>query len=140
MNNMITSRVRLSNSHSFYPVYIYKVDNLLDESPEGQGLYQFALNLQKEGKIKHIGFSTHGSAETILRMINSEKFSYVNIHKHYFGDYHAAGTPDTKGGEGNELAVKRALELDMGVFQVSLLYCVFAAVVVAERPTHHSDA
>ncbi|KAL7504236.1 hypothetical protein ACHAXN_002238 [Cyclotella atomus] len=95
------------------------IDNLLDESPEGQGLYQFALNLQKEGKIKHIGFSTHGSAETILRMINSEKFSYVNIHKHYFGDYHAAGTPDTKGGEGNELAVKRALELDMGVFQIS---------------------
>jgi predicted aldo/keto reductase-like oxidoreductase len=98
---------------------LYTVDNLLDESPEGQGIYQFALDLQKEGKIKHIGFSTHGSAETIMRMINSEKFSYVNIHKHYFGDYHAAGTPDTNGGEGNELAVKRALELDMGVFQIS---------------------
>jgi predicted aldo/keto reductase-like oxidoreductase len=93
------------------------VDNILDESPEG--IYQFALELQKEGKIKHIGFSTHGSAETIMRMIDSEKFSYVNIHKHYFGDYHAAGTPDTKGGEGNRYAVKRALELDMGVFQIS---------------------
>ena len=35
------------------------------------------------------------------------------------GDYHAAGTPDTAGGEGNGKAVKRALELDMGVFQIS---------------------
>jgi len=54
-----------------------------------------------------------------MRLINSKKFAYVNIHKHYFGDYHAAGTPDTQGGEGNEYAVKRALELDMGVFLIS---------------------
>lgn len=94
-----------------------QINYVLDESPDG--IYQFALDLQKEGKIKHIGFSTHGSAETILRMINSEKFSYVNIHKHYFGDYHAAGTPDMSGGEGNGAAVKRALELDMGVFLIS---------------------
>jgi predicted aldo/keto reductase-like oxidoreductase len=90
-------------THTF--LFCLTVDNLLDESPGRQGPYHFALDLQKKGKIKHIGFSTHGSAETIMRMINSEKFSYVNIHKHYFGDYHAAGTPDTQGGEGNELAV-----------------------------------
>lgn len=101
-----------------YPTFAnISVDNILNKSPEG--IYQFALDLQKEGTIKHIGFSTHGSAENILRMINSEKFSYINIHKHYFGDYHAAGTPDTTGGEGNAKAVKRALELDMGVFQIS---------------------
>ncbi|KAL7487744.1 hypothetical protein ACHAW6_013316 [Cyclotella cf. meneghiniana] len=94
-----------------------QIDNLLNETEDG--IYQFALDLQKEGRIKHIGFSTHGSAETIMRMINSNKFSYVNIHKHYFGDYHAAGTPDTRGGQGNGTAVKRALELDMGVFQIS---------------------
>ena len=74
---------------------------------------------QKEGKIKHIGFSTHGTAENILKLINSEKFSFVNIHRHYFGDYHAEGTPDNLGGHGNKAAVKRALELDMGVFNIS---------------------
>jgi uncharacterized protein len=74
---------------------------------------------QKEGKIKHIGFSTHGTAENIMQLINSEKFSYVNIHCHFFGDYHAEGTPNTLGSHGNKAAVKRALELDMGVFNIS---------------------
>jgi predicted aldo/keto reductase-like oxidoreductase len=74
---------------------------------------------QSEGKIKHIGFSSHGTGETIMRMINSNKFDYVNIHCHYFGSYHAEGTPDTNGGHGNIACVKRALELDMGVFNIS---------------------
>lgn len=78
-----------------------------------------ALEYQKQGKIKHIGFSTHGTAENILTMINSEKFAYVNIHSHSFGSYHAEGTPDGLGGHGNKAAVKRAQELDMGVFQIS---------------------
>lgn len=78
-----------------------------------------ALEWQRQGKIKHIGFSTHGTASNIMKLINSEKFSYVNIHYHYFGSYHAEGTYDTVGGHGNEAAVKRALELDMGVFNIS---------------------
>ena len=38
---------------------------------------------------------------------------------HYFGSYHAEGTPDTCGGHGNLAAVKKAQELDMGVFLIS---------------------
>lgn len=94
-----------------------QIDRVLDDSPDG--MYAFIQNLQKEGKIKHIGFSTHGSAENIMRMINSNKFSYVNLHEHFFGDYHAEGTPDSIGGHGNAACVKRALELDMGVFCIS---------------------
>ena len=41
------------------------------------------------------------------------------MHEHYFGSYHGSGTPDTVGGEGNLACVNRALELDMGVFQIS---------------------
>jgi predicted aldo/keto reductase-like oxidoreductase len=78
-----------------------------------------ALEWQKQGFIKHIGFSTHGTAQNIMQLVNSEKFSYVNIHYHYFGSYHAEGTDDTVGGHGNEAVVKRALELDMGVFNIS---------------------
>lgn len=100
-----------------------QIDMILnnDDNPDtgGGSIYAFVQGLQAEGKIHHIGFSTHGSAETIMRMINSNKFSYVNIHKHYFGDYHAEGTPDTFGGHGNAACVRRALELDMGVFNIS---------------------
>lgn len=47
------------------------------------------------------------------------KFEYINIHYHYFGSYHGSGTMDNMGNEGNLSCVKRALELDMGVFQIS---------------------
>ncbi len=77
------------------------------------------LEWKKQGKIRHIGFSTHGSAENIMKMIESNKFDYVNLHYHYFGSYHAEGTPDGHGGHGNLACVKRALELDMGVFNIS---------------------
>jgi predicted aldo/keto reductase-like oxidoreductase len=94
-----------------------QIDTVLNDADDG--IYNFALGLKAEGKIRHIGFSTHGSAANIMRMINSEKFEYVNLHRHFLGDYHAAGTPDTLGGQGNAACVKRALELDMGVFNIS---------------------
>lgn len=75
--------------------------------------------MKKEGKIKHIGFSTHGSGEVITKLIDSEEFEFVNLHYHYFGSYHAEGTPNPYGGHGNAASVKRALELDMGVFNIS---------------------
>ena len=94
-----------------------QVEQVLSDSSEMP--MAAALDYQKAGKIRHIGFSTHGSAENILRLINSNKFSYVNLHYHSFGSYHAEGTTDGIGGHGNANAVKRALELDMGVFNIS---------------------
>jgi predicted aldo/keto reductase-like oxidoreductase len=88
-------------------------------SDEEDGLMAAALEWKKQGKIKHIGFSTHGSADVIMRLIKSNKFDYVNLHYHFFGSYHAEGTPDTNGGHGNLACVKKALELDMGVFNIS---------------------
>lgn len=75
--------------------------------------------LKQEGKIRHIGFSTHGVSSQIMALINTGHFEYVNLHYHYFGSYHGSGTSDTLGGEGNLACVKRALELDMGVFNIS---------------------
>jgi predicted aldo/keto reductase-like oxidoreductase len=115
-----------------------QVDTVLSDATDG--VYEFAQSLKREGKIKHIGFSTHGSAETIMRLINSNKFDYVNLHRHFVGDYHAAGTPDTLGGQGNAACVKRALELDMGVFNISpndkggKLYRPSAAIAAAIGP------
>ena len=78
-----------------------------------------ALEWQAKGYIKHIGFSTHGTAKNIMKLVDSQKFVYVNLHYHYFGSYHAEGTDDSVGGHGNYNVVQRALELDMGVFNIS---------------------
>mmetsp|Transcript_5968 Transcript_5968/g.8764 ORF Transcript_5968/g.8764 Transcript_5968/m.8764 type:complete len:665 (+) Transcript_5968:23-2017(+) len=78
-----------------------------------------ASKLKEEGKIRHIGFSTHGTSEQIMKLINTKKFEYINIHYHFFGSYHGEGTSDTLGGQGNLACVQRALELDMGVFNIS---------------------
>jgi len=88
-------------------------------SDDDNSMMSCALKWKEEGRIKHIGFSTHGSSEVIMRLIDSNKFDYVNLHYHFFGSYHAEGTPDTKGGHGNLACVKKALELDMGVFNIS---------------------
>lgn len=61
---------------------------------------------RKRGKIKHIGFSTHGPVEVILEAINTGAFDYVNLHFYYIN-------------QRNREAVKRANELDMGVFIIS---------------------
>merc|ERR1719210_14345 len=85
------------------------------------GIMQTLSQLKSEGKIKHIGFSTHSSARNIMKCIESNKFDYVNLHCHYFGSYHAEGTPDGKGGYNLHGCVKKALELDMGVFLISVV-------------------
>ena len=88
-------------------------------SDEEDSYMSTALRWKEEGKIKHIGFSTHGNAEIIMKLIESNKFEYVNLHYHFFGSYHAEGTSDGNGGHGNSACVKRALELDMGVLNIS---------------------
>ena len=40
--------------------------------------------LKEEGLIRHIGFSTHGSLDIILRALQTDLFSFVNLHYYYF--------------------------------------------------------
>jgi predicted aldo/keto reductase-like oxidoreductase len=40
--------------------------------------------LQQEGWVRHIGFSTHGSLELILQAIQTGCFDFVNLHHHFF--------------------------------------------------------
>ena len=72
-----------------------------------------------EGKIKHVGFSTHGTPDVIRKIIETNIFEYVNIHCTYFGSYHASGLNDNNGGYGNYANVKLAKEKDMGVLIIS---------------------
>jgi uncharacterized protein len=62
--------------------------------------------LQAEGKVRFIGFSTHGSTETIVRTIETDKFDYVNLHWYYIN-------------QTNWAAIEAATRHDMGVFIIS---------------------
>lgn len=62
--------------------------------------------LKEEGLIRHIGFSTHGSLDIILRALQTNLFSFVNLHYYYFF-------------QRNLQAVQLAGEKDIGVFIIS---------------------
>jgi predicted aldo/keto reductase-like oxidoreductase len=66
-----------------------------------------ALQAAKEaGKIRHIGFSTHGDLELILATIKTDLFEFVNLHYYYFFQRH-------------QPAITLAKEKDMGIFIIS---------------------
>jgi predicted aldo/keto reductase-like oxidoreductase len=69
------------------------------------------------GKIRHIGFSTHGSTNLIIKAIETDKFDYVNLHHHYFGSYTASNLGHD--GNGNLDAVKILHSKGMGIFIIS---------------------
>lgn len=62
--------------------------------------------LKEEGLIRHIGFSTHAPLEIILRALNTDLFSFVNLHYYYFFQRNLA-------------AVQLAGKKDIGVFIIS---------------------
>jgi len=68
--------------------------------------YDRALAWQREGRIRHIGFSTHGSRELIEKVIESDRFSYVNLHWYYIF-------------QENWPCIEAATARDMGVFIIS---------------------
>ena len=61
---------------------------------------------QEAGKIRHLGFSTHGSLELILATIETNLFEFVNLHYYYFWQRH-------------QEAIALAKAKDMGIFIIS---------------------
>ncbi|RCJ31982.1 oxidoreductase [Nostoc minutum NIES-26] len=59
-----------------------------------------------DGRVRHVGFSTHGPLEVILAAIDTDFFDFVNLHYYYFF-------------QRNALAIQLAAEKDMGVFIIS---------------------
>ncbi len=62
--------------------------------------------LQQEGRVRFVGFSTHGSTQIITKAIKTGEFDYVNLHWYYIN-------------QDNWSAIAAATELDMGVFIIS---------------------
>lgn len=70
------------------------------------GTLSACRKLQDRGLVRHVGFSTHGPTDVILAAIQTDEFSYVNLHWYYFDQL-------------NWPAVASASEHDMGVFIIS---------------------
>lgn len=107
---------------------------LLEFSIRPGGCLDAARKLQKEGRCRFVGFSTHGSPDVILDAIRADGlagsgFDYVNLHWYYIF-------------QRNWQAIEEATRRDMGVFIISpsdkggKLYAPPAKLVDLCRPLH----
>ncbi|MEC4991039.1 MAG: aldo/keto reductase [Oscillatoria sp. PMC 1068.18] len=81
-------------------------EELLAYTVKPGGCLEVARQLQKEGKVRFVGFSTHGATDIIVKTISTNEFDYVNLHWYYiFQD--------------NWAAIEAANRHDMGVFIIS---------------------
>lgn len=79
---------------------------LLDISTRPGGCLDVARQLQAEGKVRFIGFSTHGPTDVIVKTIETHQFDYVNLHWYYINQI-------------NWPAIVAAQRHDLGVFIIS---------------------
>jgi predicted aldo/keto reductase-like oxidoreductase len=78
----------------------------LHDSIRPGGCLDVARKLQDQGKVRFIGFSTHGPTDVIVKTIETNQFDYVNLHWYYINQV-------------NWAAIEAATRLDMGVFIIS---------------------
>mmetsp|Transcript_71953 Transcript_71953/g.203972 ORF Transcript_71953/g.203972 Transcript_71953/m.203972 type:complete len:246 (+) Transcript_71953:139-876(+) len=62
-----------------------------------QGGWDVVQELRDAGKIRWVGFSTHGMPDIITAAIETDKFDYVNIHYDFIGSYTASGSGEAGG-------------------------------------------
>lgn len=79
---------------------------LLDIVMRPGGCLDIAKQLQAQGKVRHIGFSTHGPTQVIVDSIETGQFDYVNLHWYYIF-------------QNNWPAIEAATRHDTGVFIIS---------------------
>lgn len=79
---------------------------LLKDALKKNSCVAAARQLQKEGKARFIGFSTHATTDVILEAIHSGEFDYVNLHWYFVNDL-------------NWPAIEAARKRDMGIFIIS---------------------
>ena len=81
-------------------------EEVLHNSVRPGGCFAEAERLKAEGKVRFIGFSTHGPTDVIVRAIETGLFDYVNLHWYYINQL-------------NWPAIEAAKKQDMGVFIIS---------------------
>jgi predicted aldo/keto reductase-like oxidoreductase len=79
---------------------------ILEFTTHPGGCLDKARQWQSQGKVGHIGFSTHGPTDVIVKVIETGFFDYVNLHWYYIF-------------QNNWPAILAAEKQDMGVFIIS---------------------
>jgi hypothetical protein len=79
---------------------------LLEWTLRPNGCLAEARKLQKEGRVRFVGFSTHATTDIILEAVNTGEFDYVNLHWYFVNEL-------------NWSAIEAARRHDMGVFIIS---------------------
>ncbi len=78
----------------------------LDRTLRKGGALEAAREIQRQGRARFIGFSTHGPTDLIVQAIETGEFDYVNLHWYFVNEF-------------NEPAIAAATRRDMGVFIIS---------------------
>jgi predicted aldo/keto reductase-like oxidoreductase len=88
---------------------VHGVNNpeLIDFCTRKGGTLEACRQLQRDGRVRHIGFSTHAPPRTMVQAIQTDAFDFVNLHWYYV--YHPMNWP----------AVAEAARRDMGVMVIS---------------------
>jgi len=81
-------------------------EDLLEQTLRPGGCLEVVRRWQAEGRIGHVGFSTHAPLPLILEAIASDAFSYINLHWYFIR-------------QENSPALEAARAHDMGVFLIS---------------------
>jgi len=79
---------------------------LLGYALQKNGCVAAARQLQREGRVRFLGFSTHATTDIILEAIHSGEFDYLNLHWYFVNSL-------------NWPAIEAAKARDMGVFIIS---------------------
>lgn len=87
---------------------IHGINNreLLDLTLQRGGALEAARQIQREGRTRFVGFSTHAPLPIILEAIRTGEFAYINLHWYWIF-------------QENEPAIAEAKKYDMGVFIIS---------------------
>ncbi|MGC1394356.1 MAG: aldo/keto reductase [Coleofasciculaceae cyanobacterium] len=79
---------------------------ILEDTIRPGGCMHVARKLQAQGKVRFLGFSTHGPTDVIVKSIETNQFDYLNLHWYYINQV-------------NWAAIAAAKRHDMGVFIIS---------------------
>lgn len=71
-----------------------------------KGILSAIKKAQEDGRIRYLGFSSHGNRDLICEAIKTDLFEFVNLHYYYFFQRHSP-------------AIELAHQKDMGVFIIS---------------------
>lgn len=101
------SLTRMGVSHiDNFDLHGLNTPGLLARGIDEKNCFRAVRKARDEGKIRHVGFSTHAPLDVLLAALDTDLFTSVNLHFYYFN-------------QRNLPAVKRAAEKDMGILIIS---------------------